>query len=100
MPETRDNPERGAAAVVRALLELDRMLATSPGWERAHVARDVLEAVLDEIEQDRRVRYRWLVRESERLAAEDMAELNASPRRRLAPILSGRLRLAETDAQI
>jgi hypothetical protein len=99
MPGTRDNLERGAAAVVRALLELDRMLATSPGWERAHVARDVLEAVLDEIEQDRKVRYRWLVRESERLAAEDMAELNTSAHRRLAPILSGRLRLVGTDTQ-
>jgi hypothetical protein len=76
------------------------MLATSAGWEKAHAARDALEAVLDEIEQDRKVRYRWLVRESERLAAEDVAELNASPRRRLAPIPSGRLRLVETDAQI
>ena len=75
------------------------MLATSPGWERAHVARDALEAVLDEIEQDRKVRYRWLIRESERLAAEDVAELNASQRRRLAPIPSGPLRLVETDTQ-
>ena len=100
MPETRDNPERGTAAVVRALLELDRMLVTSPSWEKAHVARDVLEAVLDEIEHDWRVRYRWLVRESEKLAAEDVAELNAGARRRLAPIPSGRLRLVETDAQI
>jgi hypothetical protein len=99
MPETRDNPERGAATIVRALLELDRMLATSPGWEKARVARDVLEAVLDEIEHDGRVRYRWLIRESERLAAEDMAELNTSAHRRLAPILSGRLRLVETDTQ-
>jgi hypothetical protein len=99
MPETRDDPERGTAAVVRALLELDRMLATSPGWERAHVARDALEAVLDEIEQDRRVRYRWLIRESERLAAEEIAELNASARRRLAPIPSSRLRLVGTDTQ-
>jgi hypothetical protein len=99
MPGTRDNLERGAAAVVRALLELDRMLATSPGWERAHVARDVLEAVLDEIEQDRKVRYRWLVRESERLAAEDMAALNTNVRRRLAPIPGSRLRLVETDTQ-
>ena len=100
MPETRDNPERGAAAVVRALLELDRMLVTSPSWEKAHVARDVLEAVLDEVEHDWRVRYRWLIRESERLAAEDVAELNASPGRRLAPILGSRLRLVETDTQI
>jgi hypothetical protein len=100
MPGTRDNLERGAAAVVRALLELDRMLATSPGWERAHVARDVLEAVLDEIEQDRKVRYRWLVRESERLAAEEVAELNAGARRRLAPILSSRLRLVGTDTEV
>jgi hypothetical protein len=99
MPGTRDNLERGAAAVVRALLELDRMLATSPGWERAHVARDVLEAVLDEIEQDRKVRYRWLVRESERLAAEEVAELNAGARRRRAPIPSGRLRLVGTDTR-
>jgi hypothetical protein len=99
MPGTRDDPERGTAAVVRALLELDRMLVTSPGWERVHVARDALEAVLDEIEQDRKVRYRWLIRESERLAAEDVAELNASQRRRLAPIPSGRLRLVETDTQ-
>jgi hypothetical protein len=75
------------------------MLATSPGWEKARVARDVLEAVLDEIERDGRVRYRWLVRESERLAAEEVAELNAGARRRLAPVLSGRLRLVETDAQ-
>ena len=37
MPETRDNPERGTAAVVRALLELDRMLVNSPGWEKARV---------------------------------------------------------------
>ena len=100
MPGTRDDPERGTAAVVRALLELDRMLVTSPGWERAHVARDALEAVLDEIEHDGRVRYRWLVRESERLAAEEVTELNAGARRRLAPVLSGRLRLVETDAQI
>jgi hypothetical protein len=100
MPGTRDNLERGAAAVVRALLELDRMLATSPGWEKARVARDVLEAVLDEIEQDRKVRYRWLVRESERLAAEEVAELNAGARRRLAPILSSRLRLVGTDTEV
>jgi hypothetical protein len=100
MPGTRDNPERGAAAVVRALLELDRMLATSPGWEKARVARDVLEAVLDEIERDGRVRYRWLVRESERLAAEEVAELNAGARRRLAPILSSRLRLVGTDTEV
>ena len=99
MPETRDNPERGAATIVRALLELDRMLATSPGWEKARVARDVLEAVLDEIEHDGRVRYRWLIRESEKLAAEDVAELSARARRRLAPILSSRLRLVETDTQ-
>jgi hypothetical protein len=99
MPGMRDNPERGAAAVVRALLELDRMLATSPGWEKARVARDMLEAFLDEIEQDRKVRYRWLVRESERLAAEDMAELNTSAHRRLAPIPGGRLRLVGTDTQ-
>ena len=100
MPETRDNPERGTAAVVRALLELDRMLVSSPGWEKARVARDVLEAVLEEIEHDWRVRYRWLVRESEKLAAEDVAELNASPRRRLAPILGSRLRLVETDTEV
>jgi hypothetical protein len=100
MPGTRDNPERGAAAVVRALLELDRMLATSPGWEKARVARDVLEAVLDEIERDGRVRYHWLVRESERLAAEEVAELNAGARRRLAPILSSRLRLVGTDTEV
>jgi hypothetical protein len=100
MPGTRDNPERGAVAVVRALLELDRMLATSPGWEKARVARDVLEAVLDEIERDGRVRYRWLVRESERLAAEEVAELNAGARRRLAPILSSRLRLVGTDTEV
>jgi hypothetical protein len=76
------------------------MLVTSPGWEKAHVARDVLEAVLDEIEQDRKVRYRWLVRESEKLAAEDVAELSASARRRPAPILSSRLRLVETDTEV
>ena len=99
MPETRDNPERGAATVIRALLELDRMLVTSPSWEKARVARDVLEAVLDEIEHDRKVRYRWLVRESERLAAEDAAEVNASPCPQLAPIPSSRLRLVGTDAQ-
>jgi hypothetical protein len=73
------------------------MLATSPSWGRAHVARDVLEAVLDEIEHDWRVRYRWVVRENEKLAAEDVAELSASAHRRLAPILSSRLRLVETD---
>jgi hypothetical protein len=100
MPETRDNPERGTAAVIRAFLELDRMLVTSPGWERVHVARDALEAVLDEIEHDRKVRYRWLILESEKLATEDVAELSASQRRRLAPIPSGPLRLVETDAQI
>jgi hypothetical protein len=99
MPGMRDNPERGAAAIVRALLELDRMLATSPGWEKARVARDVLEAVLDEIERDGRVRYGWLVRESERQATEDVAEVNASPCRRLAPIPSSRLRLVGTDTQ-
>ena len=99
MPGTRDNLERGAAAVVRALLELDRMLAASPGWEKARVARDVLEAVLDEIERDGRVRYGWLVRESERQATEDVAEVNASPCRRLAPIPSSRLRLVGTDTQ-
>ena len=76
------------------------MLATSPGWEKARVARDVLEAVLDEIEHDGRVRYRWLVRESERLAAEEVAELNAGARRRLAPILSSRLRLVGTDTEV
>jgi hypothetical protein len=76
------------------------MLATSPGWEKARVARDVLEAVLDEIERDGRVRYRWLVRESERLAAEEVAELNAGARRRLAPILSSRLRLVGTDTEV
>jgi hypothetical protein len=100
MPGTRDNLERGAAAVVRALLELDRMLATSPGWEKARVARDALEAVLDEIERDGRVRHGWLVRESERLAAEEVAELNAGARRRLAPILSSRLRLVGTDTEV
>jgi hypothetical protein len=100
MPETRDNPERGTAAVVRALLELDRMLVSSPGWEKARVARDVLEAVLDEIEHDGRVRYRWLIRESEKLAAEDVAELSASARRRPVPILSSRLRLVETDTEV
>ena len=100
MPETRDDPERGAATVVRALLELDRMLVTSPSWEKAHVARDVLEAVLDEIEHDGRVWYGWLIRESERLVAEEAAELSASARRRPAPILSSRLRLVETDTQV
>ena len=75
------------------------MLAASPGWEKARVARDVLEAVLDEIERDGRVRYGWLVRESERQATEDVAEVNASPCRRLAPIPSSRLRLVGTDTQ-
>ena len=76
------------------------MLATSPSWEKAHVARDVLEAVLDEIEHDWRVRYRWLIRESEKLAAEDVAELSASARRRPAPILGSRLRCVETDTEV